>query len=215
MLAAAIEALISRGCTVLRTYVEPDNVPSLKLQTTFGFTEKSYEIFDNLQNEGQLMMENELSLLSILPVTVDDARFITMIYGKNIDALHGNMIMFDEWKQRLSENDPDEAHFIIHKGAMPCGWLKINGLQNTDMAWISMLAVEPKMQHQGIGTYAVKFAEDFIHSKGFSKTGIHTTEDNVPAQNLYKKCGYVITEHSECTTGDGITRMGYTFEKEI
>jgi|LSQX01.1.fsa_nt_gb ribosomal protein S18 acetylase RimI-like enzyme len=215
MLAAAIESLMNRGCAVLRTYVEPDNVPSLNLQAFFGFTEKPYEIFDNLQNEGQLMLEKELPLFSILPATVDDARFITTIYGKNADALHGNVIMFNEWKQLLSGNDADEAHFIIHKGAMPCGWLKINGLQNTDMAWISMLAVEPKMQHQGVGTCAVKFAEDFIRSKGFSKMGIHTTEDNIPAQNLYQKCGYVITEHGECTTGDGIKRMGYTFEKEI
>lgn len=78
-----------------------------------------------------------------------------------------------------------------------------------------MLAVEPKMQHQGIGTYAVKFAEDFIRSKGFLKIGIHTTDDNTPAQNLYKKCGYTITEHDECTTGDGLKRKGYTFVKEL
>ncbi|MDD4493331.1 MAG: GNAT family N-acetyltransferase [Eubacteriales bacterium] len=215
MLQVAIEALQSRGCTALRTYVEPGNLPSLNLQATFGFIEKPYETFDNLINEGQIMFEKELSQLSILPATVHDARFITMIYGKNVDALHGSVIMFDEWKRLLSENDPDEAHFIIHKGAMPCGWLKINGLQNADMAWISMLAIEPKMQHQGIGTYAVKCAEDFIHTKGFTKIGIHTTEDNIPAQNLYKKCGYVVTEYSECTTGDGTTHMGYTFEKSF
>lgn len=215
MLAAAIESLMNRGCTVLRTYVEPENIPSLNLQAAFGFAEKPYEVFDNLLNEDQLMLEKELSLYFVNPATVDDAQFITMIYGKNADALHGNTIMFDEWKELLSKNDPDEAHFLIHKGAMPCGWLKINGLENTDMAWISMLAAEPKMQHQGIGTYAVKFAEDFIRSKGFSKVGIHTTEDNIPAQNLYKKCGYVITEHGECTTGDGVLRKGYTFMKVL
>ncbi len=215
MLAAAIESLISRGCSVLRTYVEPENIASLKLQASFGFSEKPYEVFDNLLNEGELMLEKELSVYSVFPATANDARFITMIYGKNKDILHGNTIIFDEWEKLLSKNDPDEAHFLIHKGAMPCAWLKINGLQNTDTAWISMLAVEPKMQHQGIGTYAVKFAEDFIRSKGFLKIGIHTTDDNTPAQNLYKKCGYTITEHDECTTGDGLKRKGYTFVKEL
>lgn len=47
MLAAAIESLISRGCSVLRTYVEPENIASLKLQASFGFSEKPYEVFDN------------------------------------------------------------------------------------------------------------------------------------------------------------------------
>ncbi|NLA77463.1 MAG: GNAT family N-acetyltransferase, partial [Clostridiales bacterium] len=36
MLETAIEALISRECTVLRTYVERDNIPSLNLQAFFG-----------------------------------------------------------------------------------------------------------------------------------------------------------------------------------
>ena len=78
-----------------------------------------------------------------------------------------------------------------------------------------MLIVHNKYHRQGVGTYAVKFAEDFIRSKGFSKTGIHTTEDNIPARNLYNKCGYVAVERSECTTGDGIKRTGYTFIKEF
>jgi len=78
-----------------------------------------------------------------------------------------------------------------------------------------MLAVHPKMQKQGVGKYAVGFAENYVKEKGFNKMGVHTTENNIPAQNLYKKYGYAITEYGKCTTGDGVERMGYTFEKVL
>ena len=83
------------------------------------------------------------------------------------------------------------------------------------MAWVSMLVVSTKKQRQGIGSYAIKFSEKFIKQKGFCKIAIHTTEDNISAQNLYRKCGYTVIEYSECTTGDGVKRMGYTFVKDI
>ncbi len=194
-----------------RMYLTADPVTGKPFWESLGFVTTGETSPEN----GLMIYEKEITIYHARPTMVDDTRFITMIYRKNADVLHGNMITFNEWKQLLSENDPDEAHFIIHKGAIPCGWLKINGLLNADMAWISMLAVEPKMQHQGVGTYAVKFAEDFIRSNGFSKVGIHTTEDNIPAQNLYEKCGYTVTAYDDCTTGDGIKRMGYAFEKEI
>lgn len=208
MLVSAINTLQNRGCYVLRSYVEPENKPSINFHKKFGFEEKLYKPFDNLLNEGQQMFEKVLERYNAVLATVDDAVFITMIYGKNIESLHGESIMFDKWKELLSADDPDEEHFLIHRGAMPCAWLKINGLQNPDMAWISMLAVEPKMHKQGCGTYALKFAEDYIHAKGKSKIGIHTTDDNIPAINLYKKYGYDIIEHGECTTGDGVKRKG-------
>jgi len=98
---------------------------------------------------------------------------------------------------------------------MPVAWLRINGLDNKDMAWISMLAVSDKFQRQGVGSFAVRFAEDFVRSGGIKMLGIHTTVDNIAAQNCYKKLGYHIHEESEGTTGDGVKRMGYTFVKNI
>ena len=88
-------------------------------------------------------------------------------------------------------NDPDEKHFFICKGAVPCAYLKINGLESGDeTGWISMLAVAPSFQRKGAGTYAVLFAEKFMRSMGKSVVKIHTTNDNIPAQSLYGKCGF-------------------------
>lgn len=215
MLNAALETLQDRGCLTLRTYVEKENYASLNLQKAFGFTQKPYQKFDNLFNDGKLMFEKTVAAFYAAEATENDAIFITMIFGKNADTLHCDAIMFDEWKRLLSLNDPDEMHFLIHKGALPVAYLKINGLKNRDIAWVSMLAVEPCMQHQGIGTFAINFAEEYLRSKGFSKIGIHCTGDNIPAQKLYKKCGYTITEYGEYTTSDGDNHIRYTFNKEI
>ncbi len=138
-----------------------------------------------------------------------------MIYGKNVDTLHGNEISYNEWREALSANDEDEAYFLIYKDAIPVAWFKINGLCDNNTCWISMLAVEPAFQKRGIGECAVRFAEKFLKEIGKSCVSIHTTADNIPAQKLYKKCGYSVSEKCDYITGDGIKRAGYTFTKRI
>ena len=216
MIRAAVGHLSEINAKRLRCYVEPENTPSIALQKSMGFCEKNYEPFNNPINDGQLMFELEMpASYSAIPAAESEARFITMFYSQNMAILHGGVISFDEWKRALSSNDLDEQHFLICRGCMPVAWLKINGLQSRDIAWISMLAVSTPYQRQGAGMYAVKYAEEFIRAKGIAKVGIRTTDDNAPAQNLYRKCGYAITKRRERTTGDGVQRMEYTFEKEI
>lgn len=215
MAKAAIEKLKELGVDTLRTYVEPSNTPSINLQKSLGFIEKPYEVFDHLLNEGQIMFELYLpSMYEVIPVTAEEAIFVCMFYAQNIEALHGKEISLSKWKDILSRNDPDEQNFLICKGAMPIAWLRVNGLLNKDIAWISMLAVSDNMHRQGIGTFSVQFAEDFVRSRGFKLIGIHTTVDNIAAQNLYKKLGYHIHEEGECTTGDGMKRRGLSFHRD-
>ena len=71
-----------------------------------------------------------------------------------------------------------------------------------------------KFKHQGIGSFAIRFAEDFAKAKGYESVSIHTNVDNVIAQNCYKKLGYTITEENECTNGDGEKRRGLTFYRD-
>lgn len=135
----------------------------------------------------------------------------------NLNTLHTNRFSFNEWKEtfRAGQNDSDEANFIIYRDIIPYAWLKINGLNNSNNAWISMLVVSDRFKHQGAGTFAIEFSEHFIHSKGKTKVGIHTTEDNIPAQNLYRKCGYNAVKLKEGTSPDGTKQMVYTFEKNL
>ena len=123
------------------------------------------------------------------------AQYIAAIFGSNAEALHSRTIPYREWCGLLSANDPDEKHFLICKGAVPCAYLKVNGLESGDeTGWISMLAVAPSFQRNGAGIYAVRFAEEFLRNVGKSCVRIHTTRDNLPARSLYEKCGYSLED---------------------
>ncbi len=219
MLELAERTLCGKWCAVLRCYVEPENTPSLDLQRKLGFEEKPYLPFNNLINEGRLMFEKRLPSFSAAAINPDNAgeygRYVAWFYNDNIEALHGGEITLGEWRDLLSAGDTDEMHFLIRKGAMPCAYLKINGLDGDSAGWISVLAVEPAFQRRGIGEYAVRFAEDYLRSRGFTAVSLHTTKDNIPAQRLYSKCGYAVSEEIEYVTGDGVKREGYTFTKII
>ena len=62
---------------------------------------------------------------------------------------------------------------------MPCGYLKINGLEDGNDGWISILAVASAFQRKGIGKYAVSYAESFFKKQGKLCVKIHTTTDNL------------------------------------
>lgn len=151
-----------------------------------------------------------------ITANVEHAALIKRFYDENVDALHGRDIPLEEWQEMVSANDPDEINYIIYQGDTPAGWFRINGLDDRGgTLWLSMLAIGENFHRQGAGRFAVTFAEEYARSGGYSLLGIHTTMDNLPAQSLYSNCGCVMTEQSECTNGDGQTREGCTFEKNL
>ena len=159
-----------------------------------GFTERPFATFHSLINDVEILFECSIpSPFNLLPATVTEACFACILYAQNREALHGEALSFPVWKELLSANDPDEAHFLICKGAVPVGYLKLNGLQGREKAWISMLCVAKVHHRTGAGSYAVTRAEAILREKGFTKAGIQTTKDNYPARNLYRKLGYTET----------------------
>ena len=191
---AAKTRLGELGATRLWCYVEPENTASIALQRSLGFTERTFEPFNSLINDGQILFECPIpSPFNLLPATVAEAYFVCILYAQNREALHGEKLSLPGWRELLSANDPDEAHFLICKGALPVGYLKLNGLQGREKAWISMLCVARTHHRTGVGSYAVTRAEAILREKGFTKAGIQTTKDNYPARNLYRKLGYTET----------------------
>lgn len=218
MVKAAINRISDSGGETLCCYVKPENIASISLQKSLGFEEKPSVPFDLLTIKNNLMFEKNVKLeYCAVKINEHDAPFLRRFHRENVDILHGANITVPDFKNYLTEvnNDLDEENYLICHGAVPLAWLKINGLANDETAWISMLAVGKLYQRKGVGTFAVKFSEEYVKSRGFRKIGIHTTEDNIAAQNLYKKCGYEIREYGECTTGDGEKRMGYIFIKNL
>ncbi|MBO4414070.1 MAG: GNAT family N-acetyltransferase, partial [Clostridia bacterium] len=130
-------------------------------------------------------------------------------------ALHVGDISFDDFKTMLSSENIDEQNFLVCRGCMPVTWLKISGLLGNNTAWISMLVVNDKYHHQGLGTFAVNFAEKYVVERGFKRIGIKASEDNVIAQKLCEKCGFSFKEQCERLYGDGIERIEYTMIKDL
>lgn len=197
-------------------YLTADPVTGKPFWETLGFVSKGEFSPDN----GQEIYEKALSPkvvadLYVQKADIKDAENIAMLYNKNIAPLHGTVISSNEWREALSENDEDEAYFLIYKGTNPVAWLKINGLSDLDSAWVSMLAVAPEFQRQGIGIYAVRYAEEYCKSYGKKKLLVKTTADNTAAQKLYQKCEFIVCDKTAYTTSDGINRNGIIFSKTI
>ncbi len=219
MLKTAEETLRGRWCRRLRCYVDADNTPSLRLQRKAGFERRPFEEWEGMNNEGEIMFEKDMENLAVITLTAGNAArlacYAAMIYEKNIGSLHGNEIPVKDFRAMLSAKDPDERHFLILKGVVPCGYMKINGLAEGTCGRLSMLAVDTAFHRRGVGEYAVGYAENFFRGAGKECICIHTTEDNLPARRLYEKCGYKASEPIQYMTGDGVKRAGFTFTKEI
>lgn len=140
-------------------------------------------------------------MYEIKPLEQDNIIFIykLMSESNNISALHTDTVSMEEWQHIFSEskNDKDEENFIVYRNNTPCGWLKLNGLQNKDAAWISMLVVSDSFKHQGVGKYAIKFTIDYLSKKDYGQIKIQTTKDNLPAISLYTKLGFKQIETKE------------------
>ncbi len=194
-------------------YLTADPVTGKPFWGAMGYTAAGEISPDN----GQAIYEKTLHIAPLYVSKADakDAVYIARLYEDNIAHLHGAIISCDEWHDALSENDKDEAHFLIYKYTVPVAWLKINGLTESDSAWISMLVVASEFQRQGIGRFAVSYAEQYCKFYGKSTLFIKTTTDNIPAQKLYQKCGYIICDKIVYATSDGTNRNGIVFSKNI
>lgn len=139
-----------------------------------------------------------------------DISFVCETYAQNQEKLHGVTRNRDDWK-RLLEN-PDVAYYIVET-VEPVAWFSVE--TEMDVLWLAMLQIHPKFQRQGFGKRVLSFVESLAKTSGIGTVGIHTTEDNIPAQALYRSAGYAVAEFGKCTTADGAERMGYTFLKTV
>ncbi len=142
--------------------------------------------------------------------TEQDIAFIGETYHENIDKLHGARRTTDTWRELLSCKD--STYYTVCTET-PVAWFRID-IENGEF-WLGMLQVKPAYQRKGIGKYILSAAQEIAKEKGYTKIGIHTTEDNIAARTLYLSEGYTVTEVGPCTTADGVERVGYTFQKEI
>ena len=155
--------------------------------------------------------------ISIVPLIKELIPFVYDVFKQNIEVLHGgNIISENEWNKYLlgEYTDPCEANFIVLAEQEPAAWLKINGLDG-DVIGISMLVVDITYQRQGVGSFAIKYAEEYAKSHDKSAICIQTTKDNTAATQCYLKQGYEIVREMRYVVGDGVLRDGYEFRKNF
>lgn len=159
-----------------------------------------------------LNLEMELKMwdMTYVVATENDLPFIIETYNENIGALHGACRSYDTWKNLLL--DKQSKYYVVYRQTA-VAWFRIDLAD--DEFWLGMLQIKPVYHRQGIGKYILSVIEEMARKEGFQKVGIHTTEDNIAARNLYTSAGYCVTEIGPCTTADSRERVGYTFQKEI
>ncbi len=154
-------------------------------------------------DDGKTSLRFEIDLqnqYAVRPFTEKDVNFIYNLMSEenNLSALHTEIISLEEWQKAFAEpQDSDEENFIVCKNDIPCAWLKLNGLQNKEVAWISMLVVSDEFKSQGVGKFAVEFAIQYLKQRGYKQVKLHTTKDNLIAIGLYNKCGFRIVDRSK------------------
>ena len=154
-------------------------------------------------DDGKTSLRFEINLQNqyiVRPFAKNDVNFIYNLMSEenNRSALHTEIISLEEWQKAFAEpQDSDEENFIVCKNDIPCAWLKLNGLQNKEVAWISMLVVSNEFKHQGVGKFAVEFAIQYLKQRGYKQVKLHTTKDNLIAIGLYNKCGFRIVGKSK------------------
>ncbi len=157
----------------------------------------------------------------------DDFHYLTficdlLVHPSNVSALHLKRIPDNEYRQFYKEMREalildaaeDELNYIIRKGVVPIAWLKLNGLSK-DSLWISMLVVHEKYRNMGAGLFALNFVEEFALSTRRRHIYINTTADNMIAQSLYKKAGYIVAGETNYQNEDKTECVRYTFHKEV
>lgn len=139
-----------------------------------------------------------------------DIPFICQTYNENIQSLHGAPRDHQAWERLLEK---ENTIYYIVSAAAPVAWFRLD--EEDGGFWLGMLQVKPEHHRKGVGRYILSVAEGIAKEKGFSKLGIHTTQDNLAARGLYENAGYALTQIGPCTTADGVERVGYTFEKDL
>ena len=198
MLRLALDICRDKGLTRVEIVPYENNQGAIKTILNNGGKLK-----EKFCEDGKTSMRFEIDLQSqyiVQQFAKNDINFIynLMCEENNLSALHTEIISLEEWQKAFAEpRDADEENFIVYKNDLPSAWLKLNGLQNKDVAWVSMLVVSDEFKSQGVGKFAVEFAIQYLKQRGYKQVKLHTTKDNLVAIGLYSKCGFSIVGKSK------------------
>jgi ribosomal protein S18 acetylase RimI-like enzyme len=90
-------------------------------------------------------------------------------------------------------------YFLARNGDNAVGFMHLMPSTNTlamrPIWFLEDLYVDPAARGQGVATALLSYAEAFARGAGAERLTLATAHDNLVAQHIYKKLGYVREEH--------------------
>ncbi len=126
-----------------------------------------------------------------------------LFYGE--PAEEERALAFIRERVMLSDSEtPDTARYFIASmpspdGPRAVGFMHLMPSTNTlamrPMWLLEDLYVDPSARGRGVATSLLKYAEEFARGTGAERLTLATAHDNLAAQSIYKKLGYLREEH--------------------
>ena len=136
----------------------------------------------------------------IKPATTADAPELCRLYvayrvfyGEAAEEQRAAAFILD----RLTRSDG--RYFLAFHGLDAVGFMHLMPSTNTlamrPIWFVEDLYVDTEARGQGVATSLLQHAEAFARSTGAERLTLATAHDNVTAQRIYKKLGYVREDH--------------------
>lgn len=147
-----------------------------------------------LKKQSSAYSSSDFGDIKIRPATEDDLSWITEIAGiaftnsrfYNDPKITEEQVsnLYKSWVKNAF-SDENKAVFVTEEK---------NGfiiyLQNGNQAHINLIATGGKNRKKGVATALVKYADNYAFANGCDEFFVGTQSTNIPAINLYIKCGF-------------------------
>ena len=97
--------------------------------------------------------------------------------------------LYETWIEKAC-GDPAGAVLVARRGQQAAGYLAC-GRQDAATGRISLVAIAPGFQRQGIGQALLAAAMNWFREQNFQSVSVVTQGRNVAAQRLYQRAGFV------------------------
>ncbi len=148
------------------------------------------------------------SRILLRPVSQEDASFLWKVANDPSlrEILCDGPSDIGVWRDAIDmwRKDPDEEVLVIVRCGddTPMGWVGVNGLLSGDrVSWVKMIALLPEFWKQGYGSETIREVKRRLFRRGCSRIRLWTDQCNTPAQDCYRRNGFVVIERKTAAVG--------------
>ena len=98
------------------------------------------------------------------------------------------MELYTIWINRSIKKEIADEVFVIREQGKTVGVVTVSG--KGEKGYINLIAVDENMNGKGYGEILVRGAQHWFITQGYNVSQVVTQWENIPACNLYRKCGY-------------------------